>query len=88
MISKIIVWTIKLSLFYYLGLVLGLGSFDVESSLINQNWGVYFFLYLPLAMGIEGFIITAIEAFQESKTDEEVGLPKMKNPPPPPLPRI
>lgn len=62
-ISKLIVWSIKCSVLYYIGLILGLGSFDSESSLIYQNWKVYIFLYLPLSMGIETLIITAIEAW-------------------------
>jgi len=68
-IVKIIVWSIKLSIFYWLGLILGLGSFDSESSFLWQNWRVYIFLYLPLAMGIEGFIVTAIESISEREAN-------------------
>lgn len=72
--AKLIVWMIKLSLFYYVGLILGLGSFDPESSLLYQNWKVYIFLYLPLAMGTEGLLVAAIEAYEESKEDDSPAL--------------
>ena len=55
-------------LFYWIGIVLGLGSFDPESSLLNQSWKVYLFLYLPLLVGTERFMILLIESITESKT--------------------
>ena len=67
----IIAMMIKISLFYYLGLVLGLGSYDPESSMLWQNWKVYIFLYLPLALGIDGLILTGIEVWEEERKTEE-----------------
>lgn len=67
----ILVMLMKMTLFYYLGLVLGLGSYDPESSMLWQNWKVYLLLYLPLAMGIEGLIVTLIEVWEENRKTEE-----------------
>lgn len=68
---KIFVFTIKCLLLGVFGLWLGLGSYDPESSLLYQNWKVYIFLYLPLAMGTEGLLVAAIEAYEESKDDSK-----------------
>jgi len=69
-LAKVIVFVLKCLLFYYVGLYLGLGNYDSESSLLVQNWKVYLFLYLPLAMGTEGLITTLLEAIRESKEEQ------------------
>jgi len=71
--AMILVWMFKISIAYYFGLVLGLGSYDPSSSLIYQNWKVWILLYLPLAMGIEALIVTVIEAHEESKPKNKDG---------------
>lgn len=69
-LSRILAFLFKCVLFWFFGLYLGLGSYDPSHSFLDQSWKVYLLLYLPLAMGIEGFIITAIEAIQESNSKE------------------
>lgn len=69
-LSRILAFLFKCVLFWFFGLYLGLGSYDPSSSFVDQSWTVYILLYLPLAMGIEGLIIQAIEAIQESKSKE------------------
>ncbi len=67
---KVLAFLAKMILLYYLGFVLGIGSYDPQSSLLGQNWRVWIFLYLPLAMGIESLIATIAEVIRPAKEKE------------------
>jgi hypothetical protein len=72
--KRIIIKTIailaKICLLYYLGFRLGLGSYDPDSTVLYQNWRVWFFLYFPMGIGIESMLVTVLEAMIKAKESE------------------